>query len=158
TLTGTGTQDWTVDQGTLQVNGTIGNTTVQSGGTLDGTGTTGALTVESGGTLAPGDDPGTIATGNLDLQGGSTLSIEIEGTAPGTGGFGQAVVNGSVTLGGMLSITLLNGFTPANGSTFEIIDNDGNDAVSGTLNGLADGGSFTQGGITYSISYVGGTG
>src|SRR5262249_3441020 len=55
TLTGTGTDGWTVDQGTLQVDGTIGDSTVQSGGTLDGTGTTGALTVQSGGTLTPGD-------------------------------------------------------------------------------------------------------
>jgi VCBS repeat protein len=158
TLTGTGTQAWTVEQGTLQVDGTIGDTTVQSGAMLDGTGTTGALTVDSGGTLAPGDDPGTINTGNLNLQAGSNLSIEIEGTSPGVGGFSDVVVTGSVTLAGTLSTTLLNGFTPQAGQSFEIINNDGADAVSGTFAGLAEGASFTQGGTTYSISYAGGTG
>src|SRR6185312_10540142 len=158
TLTGTGTDGWTVEQGTLQVDGTIGAATVQSGGTLDGTGTTGALTVESGGTLAPGDDPGTITTGDLDLETGSTLSAEIEGTSPGVGSFDQVDVNGSVTLGAALSFSLLNGFTPATGDTFELINNDGNDAVNGTFAGLGEGATFTQGGITYSISYVGGTG
>ena len=158
TLTGTGTNGWTVEQGTLQVDGTIGAATVQSGATLDGTGTTGALTVQSGGTLAPGDAPGTITTGNLDLETGSALAIEAGGTSPGAGGFDQVDVNGSVTLGGTLSFTLLNGFTPSVGQTFEIINNDGNDAVNGTFAGLAEGATFTQAGVTYSISYVGGTG
>jgi hypothetical protein len=158
TLTGTGAEDWTVAQGTLQVDGTIGNATVESGGILDGTGTTGALTLESGGTLAPGDSPGPIATGNLNLQAGSGLSIEIQGTSPGVGGFDQVVVNGSVTLAGTLSTTLLNGFTPQGGATFEIINNDGADAVNGTFAGLPEGASFTLGGTTFSISYVGGDG
>jgi hypothetical protein len=158
TLTGTGTDGWTVEQGTLQVDGTIGNATVDSGGTLDGTGTTGAVTVDSGGTLAPGDDPGTINTGNLDLQTGSALSIEIEGASAGAGGFDQVVVNGSVTVGGTLSASLLNGFTPTAGETFEIINNDGSDPISGTFAGLAEGASFNVGGTTFSISYVGGTG
>src|SRR5262249_14752103 len=115
TLTNSGTLR---DTGTLQVDGTIvGNTTVQSGGVLDGTGTIGALTVESGGTLAPGDDPGTITTGNLDLQAGSTLSTEVHGPSPGVNGFDQVVVNGSVTLGGTLS-ALLSGFTPVGGESF----------------------------------------
>jgi len=158
TLTGTGAQAWTVEQGTLQVDGTIGAATVQNGGTLDGNGTTGAVTVESGGTLAPGDAPGTITTGNLDLETGSALPIEIQGASAGVGGYDQVVVNGSVTLGGTLSTTLLNGFIPAIGETFEIINNDGNDAVNGTFAGLSEGATFTQGGITYSISYAGGTG
>jgi FG-GAP-like repeat len=158
TLTGTGANGWTVEQGTLQVDGTIGDTTVQSGATLDGTGTTGALTVDSGGTLVPGDDPGTITTGNLDLQAGSTLSTEIEGTSPGVGGFSQMVVNGSVTLAGTLSTSFLNGFTPQVGDSFEIINNDGTDAVTGTFAGLPEGASFTLGGTTFSITYKGGTG
>src|SRR5262249_45602795 len=145
------------DSGTLQVSGTIGNTTVKNGGLLDGTGTIGALAVESGGTLAPGNSPGTITTGNLDLQTGSTLAIEIQGGSPGVGGFDQVVVNGSVTLGGTLS-ALISGFTPVSGESFEIIDNDGSDLVNGTFANLAEGATFTQGGITYSISYIGGTG
>jgi hypothetical protein len=158
TLTGSGAQAWTVEQGTLQVDGTIGNTTVQSGGILDGTGTTGAVTVDGGGTLAPGDDPGIMTTGNLDLQASSTLSIEIEGTTPGVGGFSQVAVNGSVTLAGTLSTTFLNGFTPQSGDSFEIINNDGNDLVSGTFAGLAQNATFTLGSATYRINYAGGDG
>ncbi|HKA75248.1 MAG TPA: FG-GAP-like repeat-containing protein, partial [Xanthobacteraceae bacterium] len=144
--------------GTLAGSGTTGAVTVQSGGTLAGSGTTGAVTVESGGTLSPGASPDILTTGNLDLQSGSNFLVEISGATPGLGGYDQVVVNGSVTLAGTLSTSLLASFHPATGSALTIIDNDGSDAVSGTFAGLAEGAQFTQGGSTYSITYAGGDG
>ncbi len=56
---------------------------------------------------------------------------------------------------GTLTSRLINGFNPANGATFTIIDNDLADAVTGTFAGLSEGDFFTHNGSSYSISYVG---
>lgn len=148
----------TVADGTLQVDGSIAHSavTVESGATLDGDGAVGDVTVASGGTLAPGNSPGTIATGNLSLEAGSTLAEEIAGATPGA--FDQAEVTGTVSLGGALNISLAAGYAPPIGQSFTIIDNDGSDAVSGTFAGLAEGATVTAGGHAFSISYEGGDG
>jgi len=49
-------------------------------------------------------------------------------------------------------------FTPAMGESFTIINNDGQDAVNGTFNGLPEGASLTVGGALFSIIYDGGDG
>ncbi len=49
-------------------------------------------------------------------------------------------------------------FMPAVGSAFTLIQNDGNDAVVGTFAGLPQGATLSLGGMTFQISYVGGTG
>ena len=51
-----------------------------------------------------------------------------------------------------------NDFKPAVGQSYTIIDNDSNDAVTGTFNNLAEGATFTVDGYVFKISYVGGTG
>ncbi len=58
--------------------------TVNNGGTLGGAGEVGNVTVTSGGTLAPGNSPEILDTGNLSLQSGATLDIELGGTTVGT--------------------------------------------------------------------------
>src|SRR5204862_4172255 len=50
------------------------------------------------------------------------------------------------------------GFTPALGTTFVIVNNDGADAVNGTFVGLPEGGGILSAGTVFQISYVGGTG
>jgi Dockerin type I domain len=50
------------------------------------------------------------------------------------------------------------GFTPSVGNQFVIIDNDGTDAVSGTFAGLSEGATVTANGLSFTISYLGGTG
>ena len=54
-----------------------------------------------------------------------TLSIEIGGTG-GAGvnpnGHDQLLITGVATLGGTLDVTLTNGFTPANGNSFVVLD------------------------------------
>jgi hypothetical protein len=44
------------------------------------------------------------------------------------------------------------------GTSFTLINNDGTDAVVGTFKGLPEGATLTSGGMTFQISYVGGTG
>ena len=153
-----------VNEGLLRVDGSIASplTTVTSGGTLAGHGTVGAVIVTSGGTLAPGDSQntsslGVLTTGDVALFGGAHLSLELGGTAAGQ--HDQLAVHGSVFLAGAtLTGTLVNGFAPAIGDSFTIIDNDGTDAVNGIFAGLAEGAFVTLGGIAFSISYHGGDG
>ncbi len=133
------------------------------GGSLVGSGTVRGDVVNSG-TVAPGNSPGCITVnGNYDQSSAGNLNIEIAGTSPGTGcdsssQFDRLVVNGTVSLGGTLTRSLINNFIPATGNSFKIIDNDGTDAVNGTFQGLAEGATFALGIVTIQISYVGGTG
>ncbi len=70
---------------TLNGNNTFAGTTTISGGTVAGSGTlAGALTAASGAAVAPGNSPGILSTGDFNLQAGSTLEIEIGGTARAT--------------------------------------------------------------------------
>jgi hypothetical protein len=135
------------------------NVNVNKAGTLAGTPTiNGTLTTSAAGAIvSPGFSPGIINSGNLSLTSGSTLSIETASNAgPGTG-HDQVNVTGTVSLGGA-TLNLTNSFMPVGGTTFTIINNDGSDAVTGTLNGLPEGTVFTAGGSFFRISYVGGSG
>jgi outer membrane autotransporter protein len=106
----------TVDAGTLLVDGSLlaSAVTVNSGATLGGIGTAaGAVTINDGGILAPGDSPGTLTVGSLSLSNASLLNYEL-GT-PGVIGSGVndlTIVNGNLTLDGILNTTALGGFGP----------------------------------------------
>jgi hypothetical protein len=87
------------------------------------------------------------------------LDIEIGGLDPGF--FDQLQVGGSVKLGGVLNLSLVNGFVPTVGETFTIVDNldaSGVDPVVGVFAGLDEGAVFTVGGSKFQITYQGGTG
>lgn len=154
--TNTYTGATTVSAGKLVINGNITTsiTTVSSGGTLDGVGTVGAITVNSGGTLAPGSSPGILNAGNTTLELGSTLGIEIDGASLATG-YDQLNVGGTVSLAGLLSITM-GSFTPADGDLFFILANDGTDDISGVFSNAAlDGSTYSLDGQDFKISYFG---
>ncbi|MBI1207738.1 MAG: DUF4347 domain-containing protein [Azospirillum sp.] len=128
-----------VTGGKLLVNGSLtgsGSVTVGSGGTLGGSGTiAGATTIQSGATLSAGNSPGRLTFSNgLTVASGATLAVELAGTAAGTS-YDQIVVTaGNVVLnGGLLSLSLSGGFTPAVGAAFTLIDNQGAGTTSGAL-------------------------
>lgn len=125
TLTGnsTYTAATTVNAGTLSVNGSISSpVTVNNGATLGGNGAVGSVTINSGGILAPGNSPGKLTiNGNYTQNSGGILNIEIGGSTPGTGGYDQLVVTGTASLNGTLNLSLVNGYRPAVGDTFNII-------------------------------------
>ncbi len=138
----------------VTIDGARGDTQVGSGGTLKGTGTIGVLTV--GGTVAPGHSPGCITSGNLSISG--TYQAEIGGETACTG-YDQLKVNGTVTLNNAtLATSLYGGFLPKQGTTYTIIANDGNDAVTGTFKDLAEGATFKVSDGVFKISYAGGDG
>ncbi len=131
-----------------------GTLTLGNNDLLQGNGTVaGGFTAASGSTVAPGASPDIINSGNVSFTSGSTYSVELNGTTPGSSGHDQLNVTGTVSLSGStLDVTL--GFTPSPGDEFIIIANDGADAVTGNFSGLAEGAVVN----TLIISYVGGDG
>ncbi len=130
TLTLSGASNYTgataVTAGTLLVNGSITSpVTVSSGATLGGSGAVGAVTVNSGGIVAPGNSPGKLTVnGNYVQTSGATLKIELGGATAGSG-FDQIAATGIASLGGVLDVSLVNGFRPKIGDTFQIITSNG---------------------------------
>ncbi len=135
-----------------------GGTTVNAG-TLGGGGKLGALLVNSGATIAPGSTTTKIfKTGNIAFSAGSNFNVTLNGAVAGTG-YDQLSAVGAVNLAGAtLNVNVNPLFTPALGNAFILIQNDGIDAVVGTFAGLSEGGTLLLGGMTFQISYVGGTG
>ncbi|WP_304350731.1 Ig-like domain-containing protein, partial [Comamonas testosteroni] len=172
TLTLSGTDNYAgatnVNAGTLLVNGALSATsgvTVAAGATLGGDGSlfasssTNTLTVQSGGTLSPGNSAGTLTVnGNLQMNAGSTLAVEINGTTAGTQ-YDQLLVNGTVDVSGA-TLAVTHGYVPGNGDSYTLIVNDAADSVTGTYSGLPEGSTLTAGGnsTVLTASYIGGTG
>ena len=110
---------------------------VGTGGTLYGQAKnlTGNVTVGAEGRFKPGDGLGTFTiTGDCDLDdnghGGGETDIQLGGSdTPGTG-YDQLIVSGSVTLGGTLNVSLKDGYKPAQGDKFHVIQTD---AISGSF-------------------------
>jgi hypothetical protein len=129
----------TTDDGTLSAAGTV----TLLGGSLFGKGTiAGAL--QSSGTITPGDS--STSTGALAItktytqNSAGVLDISIGGNVAGTK-YDQLNIASSAKLNGTLNLSRINGFVPAIGTTFEIL-NAG--AVSGsfsTVNGTHINGS-----------------
>ncbi|PWF63581.1 hypothetical protein CBX96_09840 [Shewanella sp. BC20] len=152
-----------VSAGTLLITGNLSSSSgvsVASGATLSGTGTVAAVSVANGGYLSPGNaGPGLISiAGNLLLNSGGNLLLDITGTTAATQ-YDQLNVNGTVTLTGA-TISATHSYVAANGDTYEVITNDGADAITGTFSGIAEGESFVAGGNSSNllVSYVAGSG
>lgn len=124
TLSGTNTYTGptAVNSGTLIIDGSIdtGAVTVASGATLGGSGTIGGP-VTSSGFVAPGGSPGVLTLANGYTQNaGGTLRIEIGGTTPDTQ-HDRLLVSNTAAIGGALTVVLTNGFMPAVGDRFVIL-------------------------------------
>ena len=127
TLAMTSGSNYTQTGGTTTVNGALqsagtGNLNLQAG-VLQGTGTATFATVTiSGGQVDPGvpGQTGTLSiTGNYTQDASVTLNIRLGGTAAGQ--FDQLAVSGVATLGGTLTVTLVNSFSPSAGNSFEFM-------------------------------------
>ena len=126
----------------LRLNGRTMNITGAGRVNINNDGTSGtAGTVSNSGTLG---GAGKIF-GNLVNNAAGKLAIDIAGT--GLYGEQGLSVTGSATLAGTLQISLLGGFTPTNGNTFDVLT-----AASIANNGLSLGGASSG----FSFSIVGG--
>ena len=123
---------------------------------VDGAGSyTGNVRFSDG--FSPGNSPAAVSLQNLAFDATATLTIEFGGTTPGTE-FDQLLISGDAALGGAtLDVELLNGFAPAAGNAFEILDIAG--ARTGAFAGLAEGSLVgNYGGTNLFITYAGGDG
>ncbi|WP_157817494.1 hypothetical protein [Candidatus Thiodictyon syntrophicum] len=78
--------------------------------------------VMAGGALRPGLSPGHLTlAGDLFLDAGGLLEIEIGGANPGVG-FDLLSVTGDVHLGGTLLLAFIDGFLPKVGDRFDFLD------------------------------------
>ncbi len=106
----------------VEIRTNAGSRTVFFGG-LSGAGPfTGIGVVEINGDLKPGNSPGLVLFGGgLELGSGAGLDIEIGGTIPGSG-YDRVGVAGVLALGGTLEVSLLGGFMPGPGDSFDVLD------------------------------------
>ncbi|UCG87535.1 MAG: hypothetical protein JSW71_03035, partial [Gemmatimonadota bacterium] len=107
-----------VDIGTGSLS--IGNFNHSAGAAVQGNGTLALGTVTAfEGDVKPGTSPGRLnITGDMPQGSQSTITVDLEGTAVGTG-YDQLNVSGLATLDGDLNINW--GFTPSVGATFTVL-------------------------------------
>ncbi|MGB0991940.1 MAG: beta strand repeat-containing protein [Akkermansiaceae bacterium] len=125
--------------------GTVEATTTLNiqGGELNGNGNISGNTTVGPATLAPGASAGEIdMDGDLTLSSGSSLELEIGGLTKATE-YDTFNVSGQLTLGGTLTVSFINGFTPPAGSSFNLWDATTTAGAFSTINLPALSGSLT---------------
>jgi T5SS/PEP-CTERM-associated repeat protein len=96
--------------------------TIQFLGSVTGAGNyfSGGLVVMNS-AFRPGNGAGAVSFArDLTLSAGNTIFMELGGIAPGA--FDQVLVGNNLTLGGTLDVSLLSGFVPTAGATFNLFD------------------------------------
>ena len=110
-----------------------GSFRINAGGALSGSGVLQGGVVNAAGEIIPGSifSPGTLTIQGAFTQNlGGTLNIRLAGT--NTDGYDHLNISGNAALGGTLAVSLINGFTPIAGNSFEII------AATGGITGMFD--------------------
>jgi hypothetical protein len=109
--------------GSLQLNGGNLSSTgpiVLNGGTLVGAGTITGNVTNNTGTVSPGFSPGKITiSGNYTQNANGTLNLELGGPLPSQ--IDNLTVSGTATLGGGLSVSLINSFVPNPTDMFDVL-------------------------------------
>ncbi len=136
---------WTVQSGTLLVNGDLSSASslTVTGGTLGGTGTIGDTQIDGGGTLAPGSGlaSGTLSvSGDLAFNAGSFYAIQI---APGAGNNSKTAVNGTATLGGNGTVVVTPQVGNYSATVYQILTTPAPADLIGTFAGLTVNGNFS---------------
>jgi len=101
------------------VAGTNSTQQITMSGYVKGVGTFDNVTFA--GTFSPGFSPTTSYVGNVGFASSNTLVMEIGGTTAGSQ-YDQLVSSGQLSLGGTLQLSLISGFTPAAGQSFNLFD------------------------------------
>lgn len=145
-----------VNAGRLLVHGSLASSAVEAAvhGALGGRGVVGQLSAF--GQVAPGESPGTLTCGNTVFVASGSFAVELDGLTPGSG-HDQLQVQGTVALN-QVPLQLTVGFVPSPGDAFVVVANDGTDAVIGTFAGLPEDAVVEANGLSFRISYAGGTG
>lgn len=120
TVTGYGTINGVFkNQGT--VNGTAGVEAIRFTGSVSGAGSY-AGSVQFDGAFSPGNSPAAVSfAGDATFSNTSLLLLEIGGDDHGTE-YDHLDVSGKLTLGGVMAVQLVNGFTPTSPLSFNLFD------------------------------------
>jgi T5SS/PEP-CTERM-associated repeat protein len=105
--------------------------------------------------IAPGSQMVTLE--NLGFAAGSALSVQlaaVDSTAKPTEGFGQAVSSGQATLDGELSVSLMGGFQPTLGDTFQIVSAGGGRSGTFATENLPAASGFLDWDVVYTSNAV----
>jgi hypothetical protein len=114
--------------------------------------TVGSLTNSGELTLSPGSV--LAVTGNFTETSSAKLTLQLGGT-DSSPTIGSLSVTGTISLAGSLTVTST--VTPAIGTVFNVVNNQGTSAITGTFAGLPEGATITVNGMTFKISYAGGS-
>ncbi len=119
-LTGYGTVNSAVStDGSVNGSGPLPADGIRFNGAVNGFGDfTGNVTFAGG--YMPGHSPDAVSFENVTLASTNILYMELGGTIPDSQ-YDQLLVSGTATLGGTLDVDLINGFTPAVGNTFALV-------------------------------------
>jgi autotransporter-associated beta strand protein len=108
----------TVTAGTLEVNGSLADVTVNGSGILSGMGTVGAVDVQSGGTLSPGTGAATLNVSSVNMAAGSAYAVEM----PANGVSDKINAAGTITANGTVFLILSGGYVPDVNDSFDLAD------------------------------------
>ncbi|WP_167856020.1 autotransporter outer membrane beta-barrel domain-containing protein [Natronospirillum operosum] len=148
TLTGASDTDWTLDDGRLVVEGTLGAVTVD-GGVLSGSGTVGDTVITNGGVLAQGNSIGTLTVeGDLTFQPGAEYQVTVD---PDTGASDRVDVTGEATLAGsVLHVGASGPYGPSSDYTILTADN----GITGEFDDVTSNFAFLDAALAYSSHAV----
>lgn len=147
----------TLDVSELPSGFTLGTTQSLTGGTATAGSILGTVIAGPQSTIAPGlgaGNRGILSISNgFELKADAHLALDISGITAGTGYDRLVVSSGDITLAGNTDGSTL-GFTPNFNDVFYIILNNGAGTTTGTLGGIAEGGTLNIGGQNFQVSYT----
>lgn len=115
-----------ISEGTVRINNTTGSAfgtgavTVASGATLTGAGYfSGAF--QNNGSYSPGNSPAFATVSSFTQGSTGILNLELGGLIAGSQ-YDVLNVTGALNFGGTLNVTLINGFTPSAGNSFDVLN------------------------------------
>jgi T5SS/PEP-CTERM-associated repeat protein len=110
---------------------------------------TGTGVVELNGDLKPGNSPAEVTfSGNVTLNATAGLDIELGGTTKGSQ-YDSLTIAGAASLSGDLNVSLLGGFAPTSGQSFEILTAAG--GIGGTFDAVTL--PALAGGLHFNLAY-----
>jgi hypothetical protein len=108
-----------------------------------------AATLTNSGSIAPGLSPGTLTVTRATQLAAGSVDVEIAALTS----FDRLAVTGALTLDGALNITLLNGYVPNLGDTFDVVTFGTRSGAFAALNGASIGGG-KKFQVTYGTTFV----
>jgi hypothetical protein len=99
-----------------------------------------------------GDSEEATIMGSLIMDHQTPVEFDIDGPAPQTG-YDRVNVDQDIIIGDADLYIVEGDYTPYLGKSFFIIDNEGNDPISGQFTNAPEGSIITAGGISYAITY-----